>query len=55
MVNLTFRLLYHQDVAYEAVWASGPVWTLRRIEKSVAFAGIGTPDRPVQLLVAGSC
>jgi len=56
MVNLKFRLLYHQEgapvhTAYEAVWASGPVWTFRRIEKSLTFAGIRTPDRPARGLV----
>lgn len=38
-------------IAYEAVWAWGPVWTLWRIEKSLVFAGIGTLDRPAHGLV----
>jgi hypothetical protein len=33
-------------------WNPGPVWTFRRREKYIAFAGVRTPDRPVRSLVA---
>ena len=36
----------------EAAWAPQPVWTFWKREKSVASAGIQTPDRAAGNLVA---
>jgi hypothetical protein len=42
-----FRLSRRLDV-----WALQPVWTIWRREKSIAPAGMRTPDRPARSMVA---
>jgi hypothetical protein len=42
--------LEHGESLKNCGWAPGPVWMFWRREKSLASAGIRTPDRPVSNL-----